>query len=362
MATDSRDSEAPKPGVLSLITATWSDFGRDECGTRAAALAYSTIFALTPLLILLITIAGLIWSPAQVQQAIETQFSGIVGPSGAQQIHTMIAHSRDSAGGGIVATVGSIAGLILGATGVFLALQDALNKAWNVKPDPKQGGVKPFIVKRLISAGMVLGLGFILAVSLALTAAISAAGNAVGGRLPQVVMEGVNFVASFVVLAVLFAAIFKVLPDATIDWADVRVGGVVTALLFVIGKFVIGIYLGHSNPGDAFGAASALAVILVWTYYTGMIILLGAEFTQEWAAQHGHAIEPEAGAVRADIAEAEEARKEAAKRPGARTPRAAANRAAADQVQPVGGARRGGAADWLLGLPVVLLLLRRRRP
>lgn len=346
--------------MLSLIKATWSDFGRDECGTRAAALAYSTIFALTPLLILLITIAGLIWSPAEVQRGIETQFAGMVGQSGAQQIHAMIAHSRDSAGGGIVATVGSVVGLILGATGVFLALQDALNKAWNVRPDPKQGGVRPFIVKRLISAGMVLGLGFILAVSLALTAALSAAGHAIGGGLPDVVMEVVNFVVSFVVLAVLFGAIFKVLPDATIGWADVRVGGVVTALLFVVGKFVIGIYLGHSNPGDAFGAASALAVILVWTYYTGVIILLGAEFTQEWAAQHGHAIEPEAGAVRADLVEAEEAREEAAKRPGARTPRAAAGRAATS-VAPANNGSRGGAMDWLLGLPIILLLLRRRR-
>jgi membrane protein len=318
MATASRDFEASKPGVLNLIKATWSDFGRDECGTRAAALAYSTVFALAPLLILLIAIAGLIWSPAEVQRAIETQFSGMMGQSGAQQIHEMISHSRQSAGGGILATVGSVIGLILGATGVFLGLQGALNRAWNVKPDPKQGGVKPFLVKRLISAGMVLGLGFILAVSLALTAGLSAAGSAVGGSLPDAVMEVVNFVVSFVVLAVLFAAIFKVLPDAKVPWRDVRVGGVATALLFVIGKFVIGIYLGHSKPGDVFGAASALAVILVWTYYTGMIILLGAEFTQEWAAQHGHTIEPEEGAVRADVAEAEEAREDAAKAPGRR--------------------------------------------
>lgn len=361
MTTASRDTGASPRGVLALVKATWSDFSRDECGTRAAALAYSTIFALTPLLILLITIAGLIWSPAEVQHAIETQFAGMIGQSGAQQIHEMIAHSRESAGGGIVATVGSVVGLILGGTGVFLALQDALNKAWNVKPDPKQGGVKPFIMKRLISAGMVLGLGFILAVSLGLTAGLSAAGNALGGGLPDVVMEVVNFVVSFVVLAVLFAAIFKVLPDAKVPWADVRVGGVVTALLFVVGKFVIGIYLGRSKPGDAFGAASALAVILVWTYYTGMIILLGAEFTQEWAAQHGHVVEPEKGAVRADVADAEEARKDAARFGGADTPRAAATRAASERAVPSSDRRRGGAADWLLGLPVILMLLRRRR-
>lgn len=350
MASDDQS----KHGVVHLLKATWSDFGRDECGTRAAALAYSTVFALPPLLVLLVTLAGLIWSPAEVQHALETQFSGTIGPSGAQQIHAMIAHSRQSPGGGIFSTIASIVGLILGATGAFLALQHALNRAWNVKPDPAQGGVWSFISKRLLSAGMVLGLGFILAVSLAITSAITALGGMLGGALPPFVMQVINFVATLIVLALLFAAIFKVLPDAEIDWHDVWVGGAFTALLFVIGKFVIGLYLGHSKPGDAFGAASALAVILVWAYYSGMIILLGAEFTQEWAAEHGHAITPEEGAVRTGVAEHEGA-KDHGSGSNADTGRARAGQAAATTH-----AKRGGIGDWILGLPVLVLLFRRR--
>jgi len=292
-------------GVLHLFKASWSDFSRDECGIRAAALAYSVVFALPPLLVLLVTLAGLIWSPAEVQRALESQFSGVIGPSAARQIHQMIAHGRSSAGGGLVSMVASVVGLLLGAIGAFMALQQALNRAWNVKPDPEQGGLRGFIAKRLLSAGMVLGLGFILAASLAITSAIAALGGAVGGMMPPFVLQALDFIASLVVLALLFTAIFKVLPDAEIDWHDVWVGGAFTAVLFVVGKFAIGLYLGHSRPGDAFGAASALAVILVWAYYSGMILLFGAEFTQEWAAEHGHAIVPEKGAVRVDAAVSE---------------------------------------------------------
>jgi membrane protein len=188
-------------------------------------------------------------------------------------------------------------------------------------------------------------------VSLAITSAITALGGMLGGALPPVVMQALNFLVSLVILAVLFAAIFKVLPDAEVRWNDVWVGGAFTAVLFVVGKFVIGLYLGHSKPGDAFGAAGALAVILVWAYYSGMIILLGAEFTQEWAAEHGHAIEPEDGAVRADVADREAAGERAtgdeksAGRPASRRPAAA---------------RRGGVGDWIIGLPVLVLLFRRR--
>lgn len=346
-------SEEHGEGIFQLLKATWKDFGRDDCGTRAAALAYSTVFALPPLLVLLVSLAGLIWSPAEVQHALETQFSGMIGPSAAQQIHQMIEHGRSSAGGGLFSTIASIVGLVLGAVGAFMALQQALNRAWNVKPDPKAGGVWNFVSKRLLSAGMVLGLGFILAVSLALTSAITALGGMIGGALPPFALQAINFVVTLAILAVLFAAIFKVLPDAEIRWHDVWIGGAFTALLFVIGKFVIGLYLGHSKPGDAFGAASALAVILVWAYYSGMIILLGAEFTQEWAAAHGHAIEPEEGAVPADVADREEAEDRPTKRGGAPAGKPGASR-------PASSPSRGGLGDWILGLPVLLLLFRRK--
>jgi membrane protein len=284
--------------LIQILKGAFSNFGEDECGTRAAALAYYTVFAMPPLLILLVMIAGRIWGPDAAQRALESQFSSLMGESGGQQIHQMIAHGQQSAGGGRIATIGSIVALALGAIGAFLALQDALNRAWEVKPDPKQGGIRNFILKRLLTLGMVLGLGFLLAVSLALTAGVTALGGAVGGSISAVVIEVADFIVSFGILTLLFAALFKVLPDATVAWRDVWVGGAFTALLFVVGKFAIGFYLGRTKPGDAFGAASALAVVLVWAYYAAMIVLFGAEFTREWATQRGSGVMPEKGAVR----------------------------------------------------------------
>jgi membrane protein len=292
-------------GIVRILEGAFRDFGEDECGIRAAALAYYTVFALPPLLILLVMIAGRIWSPAEVQRALEGQFAGMMGESGGRQIHQMMVHGQQSAGGGMVATISSIVGLILGATGAFLSLQDALNRVWEVKPDPRQGGIRTFLTKRLLSMGMVLGLGFLLAVSLALTAGISALGGYLGGSIPPAIMHAIDFAVSCAVLIALFAALFKVLPDAEIAWRDVWVGGAVTGVLFVLGKFAIGLYLGRSKPGDAFGAASALAVVLVWAYYAGMILLFGAEFTQEWATARGSGVVPSEGAVRVVEKEAE---------------------------------------------------------
>ena len=292
-------------GVFGVLKGAAKDFSEDECPLRAAALAYYTVFAMPPLLVLLIMIAGLVLDPQDVQRAMETQFAGLVGSEGAKGIHEMIASADQPGSGNIVKTVLSIAGLLFGATGAFIALQGALNHAWEVKPDPKQGGIKNFIVKRVFSIGMVLGIGFLLAVSMALTAGVSAIGERLGGGVAEPVMYVIELVVSFAVLAVLFAAIYKILPDAKVEWADVRIGGVVTALLFVAGKFGLGYYLGRSEPGSAFGAAGALAIILVWVYYAGMIILFGAEFTQRWAESRGRTIEPEEGAIHVEEQEVE---------------------------------------------------------
>jgi membrane protein len=338
--------------VLHILKSAFKGFGKDECGTRAAALAYSTIFALPPLLILVVTIAGRVWGPEQVQQAIEGQFSGMVGSDAAKQIHDMVAHGRASKGGGLLGTILGIVGLIIGATGAFVALQDALNHAWEVKPDPKHGGIKNFIMKRVLSFGMVLGLGFLVAVSLALSAGISAFTSSFGGGAVAYVID---IVLSLVILSALFGALFKFLPDAKLEWKDVLVGGLATAVLFVIGKFAIGLYLGHSKPGDSFGAASAFAVLLVWIYYSGMIVLFGAEFTQEWARAHGHEIVPRAGAVRV-IEQEKEIRGGVVD--GGRTTAGAGS--TPGNPQPVKGGGRGGAKDWILGLPVLYWLIRNR--
>jgi membrane protein len=351
--------------VLKLLKKTLSDFSRDDCMARAAALAYYTIFALPPLLILLVTVAGQIWSPAEVQRALEGQFAGVVGQGGSQQIHQMMVRGNNTPGHGLLGEIAGIAGLLFGATGAFLSLQSALNYAWEVKPDPKAGGVKNFIMKRLLSLGMVLGLGFLLAVSLALTAAVSAFTGMFGGAIAPIIVHAIDLIASLVVLGVLFSALFKFLPDAVIAWRDVWVGGLVTAVLFVAGKFVIGLYLAHSNPGNAFGAASALAVVLVWVYYAGIILLLGAEFTQEWATERGQGMRPKAGAVRVVRTE-QRADDPAAGATGGRAAAAASARhdersESHDEREHDGnGAHRGGIANWILGLPVLYLIFGRR--
>jgi membrane protein len=230
-----------------------------------------------------------------VQDSLESQFGGLIGAGGAHAVGQMIA-SGQHGGHGVFATVASFVGLLLGATGAFLSLQQALNAVWQVGPDPKQGGVKPFIMKRLLSLGMLMGLAFLLVVSLAVSTVLSAIGNALGGA--GAVMQVVTIVVSIIILGVLFAAMFKYLPDGVVPWRAVWVGGLTTAILFEIGKFVIGLYLGHSKPGSAFGGASALAVLLVWIYYAGMLVLFGAEFTQHWALAHGHEVQPKKGAIR----------------------------------------------------------------
>ena len=284
--------------MLSFVRKILQDFSDDGCGVRAAALAYYTIFALPPLLILLIMVVGLVWDPAEVQRALETQFANMVGPDGGAAIHDMLAHARRPASGGVFATTLGIALLMFGALGAFIQLQAALNRAWEVKPDPSQGGVRRFIMKRILSLGMILGIAFLLIVSLVVSALLGALSTRIA--FPETAFAIMDLALSFSVLTVLFAAIYRFLPDAEVAWRDVWAGALVTSLLFVLGKFAIGFYLGRSAPGDAFGAASALAIFLVWVYYAGMIVLFGAEFTQAWAERRGVEIRPERGAVHMD--------------------------------------------------------------
>jgi len=285
-----------------LLKESVNDFIEDDCPSMAAALSYYTVFSLPPLLVLLLTILGAVLDPQDIQGTLEAQMRSAMGPGGADQVRTILANADRPGAGGLVPAVLSIVALLLGATGVFGQLQSALNKAWGVAPDPEKGGIKTVILRRMFGLGMVLGLAFILLVSLVVSAVLSAFGDQIGRFLPSglsaPVLEAVNFAGSLAVITLLFGAIFKVMPDARIAWRDVRVGALVTAVLFVGGKFALGLYLGRSNPGEAFGAAGALALMLVWIYYSSMIVLLGAEFTQVWAEHRGKGITPEKGAVR----------------------------------------------------------------
>lgn len=289
--------------MFGILKASARDFIDDDCPTMAAALSYYTVFALPPLLVLILLLVGALMDPQDVQGSLQARLQSLMGPGAGQTIRTILQHAQLPGSGGIIATVVGVTALILGATGVFGQLQAALNRAWAVEPDPSQGGLRNFVMKRVFSFGMILGLAFLLLVSLVLSAVVAAFGDALGRILPQgfsaTLLQAINFAISFAVIALLFAAIFRVLPDARIRWRDVWVGATATALLFVIGKTLIGIYLGRSDPGQAFGAAGSLALLLVWIYYSSMIVLFGAEFTQTWADRRGSGIEPEPGAVRA---------------------------------------------------------------
>lgn len=287
-----------------MLKQTLKEFSEDHCTSMAAALAYYTVFSLPPLLLLIVTLAGFFLDPGQVQHAIQQQVGGLVGPSGAQQIQTMIENASQRVQGrsSTLAVVLAVGGLLVGATGAFAQLQQTLNRAWQIAPDPEEGGVINFVGKRFLSLGMILGVAFLLLVSLVLSTAISALSGYLTQWLPVGIGEPLLFVVnasgSLLVITLLFATIFKVLPDARVAWKDVWVGAFGTALLFVMGKLLIGFYLGQSNPGEVFGAAGSLALILVWVYYSALIVFLGAEFTQVWARTKGTGIKPDEGAVR----------------------------------------------------------------
>ena len=292
-----RDPKHPLGMILSTAKEWWSD----EAPREAAALSYYTIFSLPPLLVLIMMIAGAFWDPADVQEALRGQLGSVMGQQAEEGIGTIIEEAHQPEGRGVLPTILGIAALLFGATGAFISFQGALNRVWEIEPDPAQGGIRNFLLKRLLSLGMILVVGFLLLVSLALSAALAAAGDSLGARLPDVsetLIHAVNFTVSFAIITALFAALFKVLPDAEIGWRDVWVGAIATSLLFVLGKYAIGLYLGRNEPQSAYGAAGSLAVLLLWVYYAAMIVLFGAEFTKTWAKVRGSGITPENGASR----------------------------------------------------------------
>jgi membrane protein len=280
---------------------TVAEIGDDDVPSLAAAIAYSTVFALPPLLVTIVAIAGALAGPEAVQEAITGEVGGLAGAAAAQAIQGMIQNASDI-GESIGTKVAGLLVLLVGASGAFGQLQKSLNRAWDVKME--RGGIRKLLVKRVLSFGMVVTVAFLLLVSLAVTATLAALSDRIGGALPggdsTVVWQAVNFAVSFGVVTLLFAAMFAVLPDAKVPWRYVWMGAVFTALLFTIGKWAIGLYIGKSDPGSAFGAAGSLALILIWIYYSSLIVLAGAEFTQVWARHHGARVVPEEGAVVVD--------------------------------------------------------------
>lgn len=260
----------------------------DYAPSMGAALSYYTLFSLAPLLIIVIAVAGMVFGQEAAQGAIVEQLRGIMGEQGAVAVEGLLKAAREPAQG-VVATLVGIAMLLFGATAVFAELQSALDRIWRVPAAKKESGIWNLLRTRLLSFGLVLGLGFLLIVSLIVSAALAALGKWWSGWFPgwDVFLEILNFAVSFGIFTLLFAMIYKIMPRASIPWRDVWTGAAVTALLFTIGKVLIGIYLGKSSLASGFGAAGSLVVLIAWVYYSAQIFLFGAEYTWVYANQHG---------------------------------------------------------------------------
>ena len=279
------------------------DFGDDDCPTQAAALAYYTLFSLPPLLVVVLEVAGALVDPAEIEGRIHGQFRQLLGAEGADQLRAMLrAVESTTRSDSFIPTLVGIAVLLFGATGAFTQLQTALNRTWEVKADPGRNSLMLLLTRRVLSFAMILGMAFLMLVSLVVSALLSAFSDAIGALLPSplgpVALRALDVGVGLGGLALVLTLIFKLVPDARVAWREAAFGGVATALLFALGKFVIGVYLGNSDLTTTYGAAGALAVILVWIYYSAIILLFGAELTQAWASTSGRKIRAAPGAVR----------------------------------------------------------------
>ncbi len=276
-----------------IAKATLMGFLDDKGMKLSAALAYYTIFALAPLLLLLISLAGIFLGKDAIQGKVFEELNGLIGASAALQIQDMIKAIELSDKSTFALVIG-IFTLFIGATSIFGEIQDSINIIWKVTAKPKKGWLK-LLKNRLLSSSIIVSLGFLLIVSLIANGVILALMDRLSRFLPDMTVWIANIsntAITFIVITVLFGAIFKVLPDVKIKWKDVRTGAIFTACLFFIGRFLIGLYISTTATGSTFGAAGSLIVVLVWIYYTAVILYLGAEFTQVYAEYKGHHIEP----------------------------------------------------------------------
>lgn len=276
--------------ALQLLRTTFEEWRDDNASRLAAALAYYTVFSLAPLLIIIIAVAGLVIGQQQARGEVVAQIEGFVGSQSAELINTMLTNTNQQSSN-IIATVVGLVTLLLGATGVFGELQGSLNQIWDVKPRPQttQQGIRSLLISRVLSLGMVLVIGFLLLVSLVITTTLAALSSWVLGETSRTAFFGqaLNFIVSFAVTTLLFALIYKVLPDIKIAWRDVLVGAAFTALLFSLGRLLISFYLTRSSVTSVYGAAGSLVVLLLWVFYSAQIVFFGAEFTQVYTRLRG---------------------------------------------------------------------------
>ncbi|MCA9110872.1 MAG: YihY/virulence factor BrkB family protein [Planctomycetaceae bacterium] len=275
-----------------VLKKTVEEFTEDNCMRMAAALSYYTVFSLPPLLVVVISSVGLtgLVSEEAAHGRLRDEIRSVVGEAGAQQVQTMIRHVNrgDNSFWG---TIIGVVVLLFGATGVMVQLQEALNEAWDIKPEERIAGVLGFFVKRLLSLGMILAFAFLILVSLLASTVIRAMGDQLdvmlAGSGGHNYLAAMNWVLTLGTVTAMFAVMYRFLPDRDVTWRQVWLGACVTGVLFMVAKWALGIYLSHSDVASTYGAAGALALILIWIYYSAIIFLLGAEFTQVWARRHG---------------------------------------------------------------------------
>ena len=274
--------------IWPVIKQTAAEFFHDKVPRLGAALAFYTALSLSPMLLVVVAIAGAVYGDVAARGELAHQMQDTVGPEGAKAIETMLANTK-SQGKSTLMTIIGVVTLLIGATGVFAQLQDALDTIWKVTPEKSGGGIWSAIRDRLLSFSIVLGLAFLLVVSLVISAAVTAINTWMADRVPMPgwLLQALNQLLTLALLTILFATIFKVLPHAHPAWSDVWVGALLTAGLFTLGKYLIGLYLAQAAPGSAYGAAGSFVVLLIWIYYSSQILLFGAEFTQVYAKTRG---------------------------------------------------------------------------
>lgn len=274
--------------VATLGKETVVRWTEDKASALAAALAYYALFSIAPLVLIAVAVAGLVFGQQAAEGQLYSQLAGLIGDASAKALQGIVANMHQQKSGGIVATVVGVATLLFGASGVFAQLQDSMNTIWKAK-SPTTNGLLDFLRVRLLSFSMVLGIGFLLLVSLVLSAILAAVGEYLGSFLPggAALGQALNATVSLAVVTVLFAMIYKLLPDTFVAWRDVWLGALVTSLLFTIGKFAIGFYLGKASVASSYGAAGSVVILLLWVYYSAMILYFGAEFTHVYSMRHG---------------------------------------------------------------------------
>lgn len=270
-----------------LFKQAFSEWSKHDAPQLGAALSYYSILSLAPLLIIVIAIVGLAFGAKAARGEIAAQVGGLAGQQGATAIQAMLDNAHKPAGG-VIATILGLIVLLFGASGVFGELRASLNRIWDAPPQPA-GGLMALIKDRFFSFAMVLSIGFLLLISLAVSAALAAAGKYLSDALPvpASVLYVANIVVSFAVVSVLFALIYKYVPDIKLPWREISIGAAATSLLFTIGKWAIGLYLGKASVGSAYGAAGSVVTLLVWIYYSSQIFFFGAAFTKVYAAGRG---------------------------------------------------------------------------